>query len=189
MRPNEPSVIAVAAQLVARLGELDAAVCKRCDPMAGAESVFIGQLHAGAIYNEFAAEARLEGTRRWLSGTSRAQAEAELNEVAASLAAATGVSIEMSFVPIREAFQLDANAPLVVQFQKSYTALSGQPLPLGAKPFVDDGNTFWAKAGIPAITHGPRAGGAHTTQEWVSIDDLCRVARLYAATAVRYCAT
>ena len=60
-------------------------------------------------------------------------------------------------------------------------------LPEGAKPFVDDGNSFWALAGIPAITHGPRAGGQHTVSEWVEIDDLVRVAKLYAATAILFC--
>ena len=38
---------------------------------------------------------------------------------------------------------------------------------------------------MPAITHGPRAGGQHTVSEWVEIDDLVRVAWLYAtATAL-----
>jgi acetylornithine deacetylase/succinyl-diaminopimelate desuccinylase-like protein len=187
MRPNEPSVIAVAAELVARLGRLDAKVSQRRDPLAGAESVFIGQFHAGSIYNEFPAEARLEGTRRWLPGRAKTEVEAELKAEAAALAADTGTSIELTFVPIRDAFSLDAECPFAVAFQETYAALSGKPLPIGAKPFVDDGNTFWARAGIPAITHGPNAGGAHTTKEWVSIDDLCRVARLYAAVAVRYC--
>ena len=40
---------------------------------------------------------------------------------------------------------------------------------------------------VPAITHGPRAGGAHTLQEWVSIDDLTRVAKVYALTAIEFC--
>ena len=40
---------------------------------------------------------------------------------------------------------------------------------------------------MPAITHGPRAGGQHTVSEWVEIDDLVRVAKLYAAIAVDYC--
>ena len=72
-------------------------------------------------------------------------------------------------------------------FQRSYQAISGRPLATGAKPFVDDGNSFCALAGVPAITHGPRAGGQHTVSEWVEIDDLVRVAWLYALTAVEYC--
>ena len=66
-------------------------------------------------------------------------------------------------------------------------AISGDILPFGAKPFCDDANSFWSIAGVPAITHGPTAGGAHTLDEWVSIDDLVRVARLYALTALEFC--
>jgi hypothetical protein len=42
-------------------------------------------------------------------------------------------------------------------------------------------------AGIPAITHEPRAGGQNTVNEWMEIDDLMRVAHLYASTAISYC--
>lgn len=78
--------------------------------------------------------------------------------------------------------------PFVAAFQAAHRAATGRMLPLGPKPFVDDGNSFWSLAGIPAITHGPRAEGAHTGREWVDIDDLVRVALLYAATAVAFCA-
>ncbi len=88
---------------------------------------------------------------------------------------------------IRGAFALDPGDPLVVTFQSCHLAISGAPLPRGPKPFVDDGNSFSANGGIPAITHGPRAGGQHTVNEWVDIDDLVRVALLYAATATAYC--
>ena len=41
--------------------------------------------------------------------------------------------------------------------------------------------------GVPALTHGPLARGAHTPRETVSLDDLVRVARVYVLTAVAYC--
>jgi acetylornithine deacetylase/succinyl-diaminopimelate desuccinylase-like protein len=78
------------------------------------------------------------------------------------------------------------NHPFVAAFQESHAAVSGSPLPTGPKLFVDDGNSFSSLAGVPAITHGPRAGGQHTVEEWADIDDLARVAVLYAMTAVRY---
>ena len=73
-----------------------------------------------------------------------------------------------------------------LHFQASYTAVSGSPLPVGPKLFVDDGNCFWPRR-IPAITHGAASGGQHTVNEWVSIDDLVRVAEVYALTAIAYC--
>src|SRR5205823_327977 len=79
--PDEPSVIAAGAELVARLGELDERLATKADPLAGRESVFIGQIHAGEIYNSYPQECRLEGTRRWLPGTSRADVEQEFREL------------------------------------------------------------------------------------------------------------
>ena len=79
--------------------------------------------------------------------------------------------------------------PFVKTFQEAFSIVTpGQSIACGAKPFCDDCNTFWALADIPGITHGPNAGGAHTLEEWVSIDDLVRVAHLYALTAVSFCA-
>jgi acetylornithine deacetylase/succinyl-diaminopimelate desuccinylase-like protein len=189
MRPlDEPSVIAAGAALVARLGELDKALSGTIDPVAGAASAFTGMIHSGEIYNQYPQECFLEGTRRWLPGTSRHDVEREFREMLADVARETGTSIETRYQLVRDAFYLERNDPFVSDFQSAYAALSGAPLPFGPKPFVDDGNSFSALAGVAAITHGPRAGGQHTLKEWVSIDDLVRVAHLYALTAVLYCA-
>jgi len=88
---------------------------------------------------------------------------------------------------MRDAFLLDTTDPFIGIFQSAYATMMGEQLPIGGKPFVDDGNSFFSRAGVPAITHGPTAGGAHTTAEWVNIDDLVRVARLYALIATMYC--
>ncbi len=187
MRPaGEPSVIAAAAELVARLGRLDEELRASPHPVCGSASVFIGQLHAGEIFNQYPQEARLEGTRRWLPGTDPDAVARDFRERVDRLAADSGTSIELRWMLIRDAFALDPADPLVEIFQASHRAISGAPLPCGPKPFVDDGNRFSA-SGIPAITHGPRAGGQHTVSEWVDIDDLLRIALLYAATATTYC--
>ncbi len=107
--------------------------------------------------------------------------------MAANLAAETRTTIDAAFLLIRDAFELDVDSELAVSFQEAYAAATGAKLPVGAKPFADDGSCFWQKRGIAAITHGPEAGGAHTTSEWVNIDDLMRVAVVYAATAVGFC--
>src|SRR5437870_4090959 len=50
MRPaGEPSVIAAGADLVAELGRLQDRLARKSDPIAGSESVFIGQIHSGEI--------------------------------------------------------------------------------------------------------------------------------------------
>ena len=188
MRPiDEPSVIAAGAEFVARLARLDERLASEIDPVAGRSSVFVGQIHSGEIYNQFPQSCRLEGTRRWVPGTDRAEVEHEFRGLVAGLAWDSGTSIDLTYQIVRDAFFLDPNHPLVATFCHAHEATSGRPLALGPKPFVDDGNSFWALAGVPAITHGPRAGGQHTVEEWASIDDLARVAHLYALTAALYC--
>lgn len=187
MRPDEPNVVAAGAELVACLGQLNNQVSITRNPLAGPESVFVGTIQSGSIYNEYPQVCRVEGTRRWLPGTRFIDADRQLRALCLQLAASTGTSIDVETRLMRDAFQLDVDDPFIDVFQSAYAMLSGERLPVGGKPFVDDGNSFWSAAGIPAITHGPTAGGAHTTAEWVNIDDLVRVARLYALTATKYC--
>jgi acetylornithine deacetylase/succinyl-diaminopimelate desuccinylase-like protein len=188
MRPlDEPSVIAAGAEFVARLARLDECLASDTDPVAGRASVFVGQIHAGEIYNQFPQTCRLEGTRRWIPGSDRAEIEHAFRGLVAGLAWDTGTSVDLTYQLVRDAFFLDQDDPLVATFRQAHEAVSGRPIPTGPKPFVDDGNSFWALAKIPAITHGPRAGGQHTVEEWASIDDLVRVAHLYALTATLYC--
>lgn len=187
MRPAEPNVIAVGAELIRRMLALDVELAKKRDPQAGPESLFVGQVHSGEIFNQYPQVCKLEGTRRWLPGTKQADVERQLRQLADDLARETGTTIALELCPMRDAFLLDPKNPFVGVFQAAYQTVSGQALPLGAKPFCDDANSFWSLANVPAITHGPRAGGAHTLNEWVSIADLSRVAKLYALTALEFC--
>jgi succinyl-diaminopimelate desuccinylase len=188
-RPGEPSVIAAAAELIARLGQLDGQLKTLQHPLAGAESVFVGSVHSGTIYNEYPHECRLEGTRRWLPGHRQSDVEQELRDFFQRLAEDTKVKVDVRLQSMRDAFQMTAENPLIDSFQAAFASLAaGRRLPTGGKPFVDDGNVFSALAGIPAITHGAESGGAHTVEEWASITDLFRVARLYARTALAFCA-
>ncbi len=175
MRPaTEPNVLAAGADLVTRLLRLNDRLAAKTDAVAGSESVFIGQMHCGEIYNQYAQDCWLEGTRRWLPGTERGDVEHEFRGILAELERDTKTTIALDFRFIRDAFHLEASDPLVTAFQLAYTQIKGAPLPLGPKPFVDDGNSFYGLKRIPAITHGPRAGGQHTVNEWVMIDDLVR---------------
>ncbi len=184
--PDEPSVIHAGAELVLRLGRLAQKLSTQRDPLAGQASVFIGQIHSGEIYNQYPQECWLEGTQRWLPAMSREELERDFRLLLAELEADTGTIITAEYKVIRDAFHLDQNDGVVAAFQEAYSSVSGSGLPTGPKMFVDDGNSFWTMR-VPAITHGARSGGQHTVNEWVSIDDLVRVAEVYALTAIAYC--
>lgn len=197
---DAPSPLEAAAELVLAFARLDADLRLRgpADPVAGRDTVFVGQMHGGEIFNQFTDRAWLEGTRRWVprsaGGDGRdagARVGDELRAIAAGIADRAGLALDWSFRVVRDAFHLDPRDRLAETFRRLH-AINGarfgwtEPIPDGPKRFVDDGNTFHALAGVPAITHGPLSGGQHTRDEWVSIDDLARVATLGAALAASF---
>lgn len=188
LRPaGQPDVLAAGVLLARRLQELHQRVSLRTHPYAGHDSLFVGQFHCGEIYNQSAVRCTLNGTRRWVKPNSAEAVRAEFAAVLAEVAGETGTAIDFDFDVQGEAYSVDENDPLLAAFQTAHAAATGRRLALGSKPFVDDGNTFAGLAGIPALSHGPAATGAHTLHEEVALDDLVRVAQVYALTAVGYC--
>ena len=185
---EQPSVIAAGAELVRRFEQLDETLSHRKHPVAGRERIFVGSVQAGEMYNTAPTALTLDGTRRWIPGTSNADVQQELDDLVTQVARERGLPIELAFRPLRGAFELDPAHPVVAAFQHAHEAVVGAALPAGPKPLVDDGNTFSDRAGIPAITHGPRATGAHTVDEQAPVSELVRVARIYARTALSFCA-
>ncbi len=184
---DAPSVIYAGAEIVRRLAELDQEVATQRHPVAGRSSVFVGKALGGEIYNQAPSEFLIEGTRRWVPGSDIDAAEAQITSLAAAVADMTGTTVEVEFSCTRDAFAISPSELIVSAFQNAMELSSGQRLPTGAKPFVDDGNAFVAHGRIPAITHGPAAKGAHTTNEEVPIAELERVALVYALTAYEFC--
>lgn len=188
LRPEGlPDVLAAGVLLARRLQEMNQRVSVRTHPYAGQDSLFLGQFHCGEIYNQSAVLCTLNGTRRWVKPNAAAEVKAEFAAVLAEVAAETGTAIDFDFDVQGEAYAVEESDPLLAAFQRAHTAATGRRLGLGRKPFVDDGNTFAGLAGIPALSHGPAATGAHTLNEEVALDDLVRVALVYALTAVAYC--
>ena len=186
---EQPSVIHAGAELLRQLRQLDRQLAGKTHPLAGRESLFVGQVHSGEIFNQAPIELALSGTRRWLPGTSFRDVESQFNEILQQIAGAEDVQVEGGLQLTRDAFEIAPQDPLVTSFQTAHARVTETELPLGAKPFVDDGNCFVQRGGIPAITHGPNALGAHTVEEVVPVDELLRVARVYALTALAFCRT
>ncbi len=184
---DQPNVIEAGAEVIRRFAELDRQLSQQTHPLAGRASLFVGRAAGGEIYNQSPIEFQLSGTRRWLPGTSIEQVEREYRAILTEVADARGVTVEGRFQLARDAFQIDREDPLVLAVQAAYQSATGRELPIGAKPFVDDGNSFIRRGGVPAVTHGPDAKGAHTLHEEVSVDELVRVAVVYALTAIAFC--
>jgi acetylornithine deacetylase/succinyl-diaminopimelate desuccinylase-like protein len=184
---EQPSVIAAGADLITRFRELDKQLTKLTHPLGARESIFIGQVSSGEIYNQSPTEFKLQGTRRWLPGNLRDYVEKQFQDILKEVGKEKGIQVKGEFNSLLDPYELNEDHPLLPAFQSAYEEIAGRSIPLGAKPFLDDGNNFIAKAGIPAITHGPDAIGAHTVNEEVSLDELKRVALIYALTAILFC--
>ena len=189
LRPaGQPDVIGAGCEVVRRLKTLNAELARKTHPVAGVASTFVGKFQAGEIFNQSPTECRIEGTRRWLPGESGEAAREQVRVLLAEVARETRTQVECEFSTPGDAFELDPEGPLARAFQRAHLAAAGRNLPVGVKPFLDDGNNFASLAGIPAVTHGPNATGAHTLDERVPISELVRVAKVYALTAVAFCA-
>lgn len=184
---EQPNVIQAGAELIGRFAEIDRELSARQHPQAGRESLFVGQVHGGEIYNQSPTRLELSGTRRWLPDSVAGETERQWRAALDATASAHGVQIEGRYNIVRDAFEISPQAPLSVAFQDAYSSVAGESLPVGAKPFVDDANAFIRQGGVTAITHGPNATGAHTLHERCPLDELTRVAQVYALTALAFC--
>ncbi len=188
LRPaDQPNVVNAGAQLVVRLRRLAEELASITHPHAGGDTAFVGLIQAGEIYNQSPTSCQVKGTRRWVTPGQVDMVTAQLGQIIEEVARETGTQAEWTFEVPGDAFQIDEAEPIVTCLQKASERVSGTTLPYGGKPFVDDGNKYSALAGIPALTHGPNATGAHTTQESVPVSELTRIAVVYALTAAAFC--
>jgi acetylornithine deacetylase/succinyl-diaminopimelate desuccinylase-like protein len=185
--PGTPDVIAAGAEVVRRLHEQNIPLSAITAPYVGSDTFFIGKFQSGEIFNQSPVECHISGTRRWVTPGQREQVLADFRATLDEVAEETHTIITVELDLPGDAFKLDPNAPIIGAFEAAYTTVTGAPLPLGNKPFVDDASIIIDETGIPAITHGPAATGAHTLFEAVTLDELVRVARVYALTALNFC--
>ena len=185
--PNTPDVIATGAELLRRLLAQNERLSKITAPHVGSDSFFIGKFQAGEIFNQSPTSCLISGTRRWVTPGQTEQVLAEFQAILDELAEETHTTITLEADLPGDAFTIDPNVPLLSAFQDAHTTVTDAPLPLGSKPFVDDASIIIGETGLPAITHGPAATGAHTIFEQVTLDELVRVARVYALTAINFC--
>ena len=184
-----PDVVAAGAELVLELTALGRRLSGSDEvPRSSSDSLFVGRCTAGEMYNQVATECQIQGIRRWAVPGQGAAARQQVVALAEAVAARHGVTATVQMATRTEAFAVAAGDPIVSALQAACRAVSGSALPTGSKPFVDDGNRYAFQAGIPALTHGPAATGAHTTAEQVPVAELVRVAQVYALTALAYCA-
>ncbi len=82
---------------------------------------------------------------------------------------------------------LTAEHPILPALQRSFTSAGVVHQMDGAK-FACDTYVFNLYSPTPALTLGPRGGNAHSPDEFVLVNDLVDLARIYARTIAEWCA-
>ena len=156
-------------------------------PLAGAERIDIGTVAAGDYFNRTPALCRLTGTLRWGPRASAEEALAELRELAAPIAEAGQLELEVSMIHEREPFETSGDDAAVQAAAQAHRFVHGEQADVTGKRIVGDANLFVNLGGVPSFYYGPSNETAHSDGEWVSLTRLTQAAQVYAITAVEYC--
>lgn len=184
LRPEGlPDVLGAGAELVCRLRELNTEVGFKVNDVSGRDSLFVGQIDAGEIYNQAPVMCRVRGPRRWVTPGDAAAAAEQLRSLAVQVAAASIADVEVDFgmpfnwIPgTRWWGRCRPHVPPLAERRCG----GKQAFPRRCQSFL----SCWC------VCRDPRAGGngAHTTCERVAVEELVWVAQVYAMTAIGFCA-
>jgi acetylornithine deacetylase len=161
--------IVAAAPVLARIGELDAALGEAPHPLLGRGSVHASLISGGEELSTYPSRCVVSLERRTLPGEDGTDCSALIE----------GVDATARTLLVREPFAVDPSAEIVSLVR----AAAGGAAVVGAPYWTDA--AFIAAAGIPTVLYGPGGAGAHAAEEWVSLSDTAEVARVLVEVAVR----
>lgn len=111
-----------------------------------------------------------------------------LKKVAAETPAVEKCEMEIEqmtrFLPGSE---IPSDHPIVRALSRGYQRVLGQAPEIRGAPFACDVYIFNLYSPTPCALLGPRGGNAHAPDEWVEIQDLIDLTKIFADTAVEWC--
>ncbi|MEN9933789.1 MAG: hypothetical protein RLZZ387_368 [Chloroflexota bacterium] len=157
-------------------------------PLLGSGTAHASLISGGQELSSYPERCVLSVERRTIPGESPEQAEAELTDIVARLAAGDpelratvrrGVS--------REPMETAADAPLPTMVRRHAAAVTGgEPAVVGVHYWTDAASL--AQAGIPTVLFGPGGAGAHALVEWVDLATVRQCAAIYRRVIEEFCA-
>ena len=186
--PFSENPIRFLGELISRIHqfqtELDAGVVH---PLAGAERIDLGIVHAGDYFNRTPGQCAITGTRRWAPGKSAEQVLLELRSLAEPFARAGGLQLRVEMQHQREPFETPADDPLTKAVAAAHLQVTGTESELIGKRIVGDANLYVHGSGVATIYYGPSNETAHADVENVSIQRMESAAKVYALAAMEFC--
>ena len=156
-------------------------------PLVGPPSLHAPTLHGGSELSTYAASCRLGIERRTVPGETEAGVRAEIETlIEQTRAADPSFQASVRCLLARNAFEVPPDAPIVSAVRAAATRHLGRSPALIGKPFWMD-SAILADAGVETVIIGPIGGGAHTSEEWVDLQSLERLAVILADATLAYC--
>lgn len=128
---------------------------------------------------------RFEVNRLLVPGETNATAVADMEELVRSLELEARVEVGIK-PPQYEPFIVDRDEPILEVFHQVYQEVMGIAPVYEYSRGITDANIFAGEGGIPCLHLGPRRGGAHQPNEYVPLEWLEPVSRMYALIAARF---
>jgi acetylornithine deacetylase len=182
------NAISAASRVVSELEERLLPLLKaRAHPLAGPALLTPAVINGGVASNIVPDRCRLSLDRRLAPGENLDTALAEIDDLLEGLRErGDRITREPPWL-LLEAVETSADHPVVRLAEESVEAVLGQPVTAGGVPYGTDASNLSGVGGVPCVVLGPGSiDQAHTDDEWVSVEEVCRGAVVYAEMARRF---
>ncbi len=180
--------IAKMGRVLTGIEELDNSL--RASPrhkLLGGGSIHASLIAGGQELSSYPERCTVQVERRTVPGETRSEAESQF-KILLERAAANDSKAQFRFrtTMVREAFEVDAQEPIVQLLRKPVEAVRGEtPRLYGDTPWMDSALT--SATGIPTVVFGPGGGGAHAVVEWSNLDEVAAAAEILVRAAQEFC--
>ncbi|RMD97946.1 MAG: ArgE/DapE family deacylase [Calditrichaeota bacterium] len=160
---------------------------RRGHPLVGPPSLHAAMIQGGTGLSTYAEKCTLFIERRTIPGESEAKVVAEVQKILDHLSEKDPTfKATLKTLCVREPFEVSPDAQVVqVLGQVVENVLGAAPKYMGDSPWMDA--ALFSAAGIETVVIGPAGQGAHSHEEWVSIESVEKLAAILAHTAIKYC--
>jgi len=128
---------------------------------------------------------RFEVNRLLVPGETAANAKAGMESLIRELDLEAEVEVKIK-PPRYEAFEMEKETPILRIFDAVYRQCMGTAPCYQYVGGVTDANVFAGEGGIPCLHLGPERGGPHEKNEYVPLDWLPKVSKMYTLIAARF---
>jgi acetylornithine deacetylase len=169
------------------LAELERRLGERLHPTLGPGSLHASLIEGGRELSTYPERCLLALEWRTLPGEQGDAIEREIDALLERCRAGDPeLVVESRTLLVRDPFEVATSAEIVQTVLAAATDELGTAPPIVSVPYWAD-SAFIAGAGIPTVLFGASGGGAHASEEWVSIPDAVAATRILVAVAAAFC--